>query len=207
MPKKSKSATKKNTTNKKNTTKKINIVSILDNQGVKNATWGNIVMADERGLKGAERKKFLEEGVGYEKKAKTFRNARNKKEANRKQAAKNAYELSKISPVYPPWHTPPSSPTRKNNKKNNKKNNNRTLNVRKHAAAEKKAAIHVKQGELQKIAKQCKWHCKGHTCWAHTEGTCPYLHKKKNGSWEVSSSSARPPRHPRTRRNNTRKNY
>lgn len=187
---------------------KINLRTILNNQGVKNATWGDMIMADEMGLTGSQRKKFLEEGAKVQRAANARRTAREKDSANRKKAAKNENSRKKISPVYPPWWTPPSS----NNEGSPKK---MSLNNRKIAAAEKKAAVFVKNGELTKVKRQCKWHCKGHTCWAHSQGTCPYIHKKANGTWEANANAStrrnngRPPRPSRghKRRNNTRKNY
>lgn len=35
---------------------------------------------------------------------------------------------------------------------------------------------------LKQIAKECKWHCEGKTCFAHKSGVCPYIHKGGPGS-------------------------
>lgn len=71
--------------------------------------------------------------------------------------------------------------------------------ARNHAArerAEKKAAAEAKQAKiianhrakfmtpkgLRKIARECKWHCEGKTCFADKAGVCPYIHKGGPGS-------------------------
>ena len=62
--------------------------------------------------------------------------------------------------------------------------------------AEKKVAAEAKQAKiianhkakfmtpkgLRKIAKECRWHCEGKTCFAHSAGVCPYIHKGDPGS-------------------------
>lgn len=62
--------------------------------------------------------------------------------------------------------------------------------------AEKKAAAEAKRAKiianhrakfmtpsgLKQIAKECKWHCEGKTCFAHKAGVCPYIHKGGPGS-------------------------
>lgn len=219
MPKKGAKKTAKNTKGSKTNNKtaknngmiKINLLTGYNNAGVKNAPWGNIENANAMGLKGKERKEFLERGLQLQKAANAREAARKKASDNRKKAARNYEESKKISPVWLPWWTPPSS----NNEKTPSPKK-MSLNNRKMAAAEKKAAVYVKNGELTKVKRQCKWHCKGHTCWAHTQGTCPYIHKKANGTWEANANasttrrnSGRPPRPSRghKRRNNTRKNY
>jgi hypothetical protein len=55
--------------------------------------------------------------------------------------------------------------------------------MRKAANVEKKKAKFVnRKGQLTKIAKQCKWECKGEKCWAHEGKACPYIHKNQKGS-------------------------
>lgn len=55
--------------------------------------------------------------------------------------------------------------------------------MRKAANIEKKKAKFVnRKGQLTKIAKQCKWECKGEKCWAHEGKACPYIHKNQKGS-------------------------
>jgi hypothetical protein len=49
----------------------------------------------------------------------------------------------------------------------------------------KKAKFVNRKGQLTKIAKQCKWECKGEKCWAHEGKTCPYIHKNQKGSNEA----------------------
>ena len=57
--------------------------------------------------------------------------------------------------------------------------------MRKAANIEKKKAKFVnRKGQLTKIAKQCKWECKGEKCWAHEGKACPYIHKNQKGSNE-----------------------
>ena len=52
------------------------------------------------------------------------------------------------------------------------------------ANIEKKKARYMssRTGELKKIAKMCKWECKGEKCWAHSAKTCPWIHKNQLGS-------------------------
>ena len=58
--------------------------------------------------------------------------------------------------------------------------------MRKAANIEKKKAKFVnRKGQLTKIAKQCKWECKGEKCWAHEGKACPYIHKNQKGSNEA----------------------
>ena len=55
----------------------------------------------------------------------------------------------------------------------------------KDADIEKKKAKFVnRKGQLKKIAKMCKWECKGEKCWAHNGNACPYIHKNQKGSNE-----------------------
>ena len=49
----------------------------------------------------------------------------------------------------------------------------------------KKAKFVNRKGQLTKIAKQCKWECKGEKCWAHEGKACPYIHKNQKGSNEA----------------------
>lgn len=54
---------------------------------------------------------------------------------------------------------------------------------------------------LKKIAKDCKWHCQGKSCFAHKAGVCPFIHKGDPGS---SKATAIPLSGKRTRKNNRR---
>ena len=58
------------------------------------------------------------------------------------------------------------------------------LKFRIQANIQKKTAkfISARTGVLTKIAKKCKWECKGEKCWAHSAHTCPYIHKNQLGS-------------------------
>ncbi len=217
-------AAKKNTTKKNNnTTKKNNKINLskmaMNNQGVKNASWADMIMADEMGLTGAERKKYLEEGVQMDKRLSATRALRNKKRANQEKALKNYLESVKnISPVYPPWWTPPSSNNNNNNKKSEKQHREKSRNERIAEAVAEEKEKYFKHGKLQKRSTKCKHHCSGRSCWANMGQACPYLHMR-NGKWEEANtttantsrkaygrSSGKPPR-PTRRRNNTRKNY
>jgi hypothetical protein len=59
--------------------------------------------------------------------------------------------------------------------------------------AEKKRKRHLdkKTGLLKKIAKRCKWQCKGEKCWAHNSKLCPYIHKGEPG-WNEPSAVPKP---------------
>jgi len=58
--------------------------------------------------------------------------------------------------------------------------------MRKAANIEKKKAKFVnRKGQLTKIAKLCKWECRGEKCWAHNGKACPYIHKNQKGSNQV----------------------
>jgi hypothetical protein len=49
----------------------------------------------------------------------------------------------------------------------------------------KKAKFVNRKGQLIKIAKKCKWECKGEKCWSHAAKVCPYIHKNQKGSNEA----------------------
>jgi hypothetical protein len=53
----------------------------------------------------------------------------------------------------------------------------------KKANVEKKKSkfVNSRTGTLKKIAKKCKWECKGEKCWAHDGKACPYIHKGEPG--------------------------
>jgi hypothetical protein len=61
-----------------------------------------------------------------------------------------------------------------------------TESLMKAANIEKKKAKFInRKGQLTKIAKKCKWECKGEKCWAHNAKACPYIHKNQKGSNEA----------------------
>lgn len=41
--------------------------------------------------------------------------------------------------------------------------------------------VNTRTGTLKKIAKKCKWECKGEKCWARDGKACPYIHKGEPG--------------------------
>ena len=71
----------------------------------------------------------------------------------------------------------------------------------------KKAKFVNRKGQLTKIAKQCKWECKGEKCWAHEGKACPYIHKNQKGSNEAHAVTLKKKGGKRrlTRKSNSRK--
>jgi hypothetical protein len=81
--------------------------------------------------------------------------------------------------------------------------NANALKLRMAANIEKKKAkfMSSRNGELKKIAKQCKWECQGEVCWAHSAKTCPYIHKNQKGSNKTHAVALKKNGGRRTRRN------
>ena len=75
------------------------------------------------------------------------------------------------------------------------------------ANVEKKKAKFVnRKGQLTKIAKKCKWECKGEKCWSHAAKVCHYIHKNQKGSNEAHAVTLKKAKGGARKKRTTRRN-